>query len=200
MNDQRIPLWTEQKLCIYDEIDSTNTEAKRLADAGAKEGTLIVAGKQTAGRGRRGRSWQDDKENSLLMSLILKPQFKLEKASMITLVQALAVRKGISVYTEKEVLIKWPNDILINKRKAAGILTELHLEKESMKALIIGTGVNVNQDSFEEEIREIATSIFLENGRKEKISTEALRKEINISFEEYYELFLESDFRIFQPF
>lgn len=136
---------------IYkDEIDSTNLEAGRLADE-ISHGTVIVAEKQTAGRGRRGRSWLSKSGENLYFSLLLKPDFAPGLASMLTLVMALAVAEAIDAVYNCNCLIKWPNDIVLHGKKICGILTEMQLEAGRIKHVIVGVGVNVNQTEFAAE-------------------------------------------------
>ena len=114
-------------MIIYkEEIDSTNLEAARLADS-LPHGTVIVADAQTAGRGRRGRNWVSRKGENLYFSLLLKPEFAPEQASMLTLVMALAVAQGMEQVYGCTPQIKWPNDIVVNGRKVCGILTEMQM-------------------------------------------------------------------------
>lgn len=144
------------------ETDSTNEEIKRRAREGASEGVWVVADQQTMGRGRRGRSWESADEGNLYMSLLLRPVFDKESASMVTLVMALSVAKVITEMTGLEAKIKWPNDIVIRGRKAVGILTELILNEEGGYYLVCGVGINVNQRIFPADIAKTATSLLTE--------------------------------------
>ena len=179
-----------EEIIYYDSIDSTNLEAKRRIDQGATDGTLIVAKEQTKGRGRRGRSWQSKAGDSLLMSLILQPDLEPDRASMLTLVQALSVRKAVEKITGKETKIKWPNDILLENKKVCGILTEMFLKPEGGFYVVIGTGVNINQREFPKEIEEIATSMKLAALRKENFQVSQVMEEVCKAFKEYYDKFL----------
>lgn len=165
-------------MIIYkEEIDSTNLEAARLVDS-LPHGTVIAADTQTAGRGRRGRKWVSRKGENLYFSLLLKPEFRADLASMLTLVMALAVAEGIEQIYDCKSQIKWPNDIVVNGRKVCGILTEMQLEATAIKYVIVGVGINVNQMTFEEEGLSHASSLQKETGlckdRKEllKVVTE----------------------------
>ncbi len=176
-------------MIIYkEEIDSTNLEAARLADS-LPHGAVIAADAQTAGRGRRGRSWVSRKGENLYFSLLLKPEFSPEKASMLTLVMALAVAEGIEQMYECEPQIKWPNDIVVHGRKVCGILTEMQLESGRIKCVIVGVGINVNQMTFEEEGLVHASSLQKETGmckdRRELLETVIAR------FMSWYEVFCE---------
>ena len=132
----------------YKEIDSTNLEAARLATGGAAEGTLVVADAQTAGRGRRGRQWESPQGAAIYMSLILRPEAEPERVSGLTLVMALAVVQALEKLGLSGCQIKWPNDIVMNRKKLCGILTELHMENGKVSDVIIGVGINVNQECF----------------------------------------------------
>lgn len=175
---------------FFEETGSTNVEAMRLASEGYPHGTLVVADSQTGGKGRRGRSWHTPKGSSIAMSLILKPELEAEYASMLTLVQAMAVAKAIEEICGLKAQIKWPNDILINEKKVCGILTEMNMEGTRISSIIIGTGINVNQDDFPKEISKIATSLKKESGKVQ--SRENLVKRICELFEEYFEMFMAS--------
>lgn len=182
--------WAAGKVVVFKETGSTNVEAWKLAEQEQPHGTLIVAERQTAGRGRRGRSWYMADDSAIAMSMILKPKLEAEYASMVTLVQAMATAKAIEEICHLKTQIKWPNDILINEKKVCGILTEMKLEKTEILFIIIGTGINVNQENFPEEISDIATSLKIET--KQKQSRTELIKRICELFEIYFEAFLEN--------
>jgi len=170
--------------------DSTNVQANRLAEEGANHGSVIVAEEQTAGRGRRGRNWESPAGKNLYFTLLLKPDFAPDKASMLTLVMALAVRKGLKICL-KEVGIKWPNDLVINGKKICGILTEMTLEQGHIKHVIIGVGINVEEQDFAPELVDKATSVEAECGIR--LRKEMLLAEIMQAFEEYYENFVQNN-------
>jgi BirA family biotin operon repressor/biotin-[acetyl-CoA-carboxylase] ligase len=189
---------TEIKSCIkgnfgreveyHEVIDSTNIRARRLAEEGASSGTLVVSDCQSAGRGRRGRSWVSPSGKNIFMSLILRPDILPASASMITLVAALAVYDGIKNVTGLAVGIKWPNDIVANGKKLCGILTEMSAELEGIHYVVVGIGINVNMEEFPEEVRQRATSLLLETG--EKVRRSRLVAAIMEAFEQYYEEFI----------
>ncbi len=157
-------LQTEQvghNLVFLELVDSTNNEARRQAEKGAGDGTLVVALEQSAGKGRRGRSWVSARGSGVWMSLLLRPDFMPEDASMLTLIAAMAVREGIRQTAGLEGQIKWPNDVVLNGKKVCGILTEMSTEMEWIRYVVIGIGINVNMREFPEEIRETATSLAL---------------------------------------
>lgn len=180
--------WAGREVVFLEETGSTNVEAKRLADQGSVHGTLVVADSQSGGKGRRGRSWHSPKGSAIAMSLILKPELEPEKASMLTLIQAMAVTKALEDICGISPQIKWPNDILVNEKKVCGILTEMNLDKTKISSIIIGCGINVNQDDFPEEIAEIATSLKIETGQIQ--SRAKLIAHICKVFEEYFEEFV----------
>lgn len=157
--------WAGCNVIFYEETGSTNVEAKQLAEQGSVHGTLVVADSQSGGKGRRGRNWHSPKGSAIAMSMILKPELETDKAGMLTLVQAMAVVKALEGICSCKPQIKWPNDILINEKKVCGILTEMNLNKTEIASIIIGCGVNVNQESFPEEISAIATSLKIETGQ-----------------------------------
>lgn len=168
------------------ETDSTNLEAGRLADE-VSHGTVIVAERQTAGRGRRGRSWLSESGENLYFSLLLKPDFAPEQASMLTLVMAQAVAEGIDSMCGCKCQIKWPNDIVLHGKKVCGILTEMQLEAGRIKHVIVGVGVNVNQTEFAGEGLTYAGSLHGELGfwvDKDKLLAEILER-----FRGHYEVF-----------
>lgn len=182
-----------QRVVSYEITDSTNTRAKQLAEEGAVHGTLVVANMQTAGKGRRGRSWQQEEGSVIAMSLLLRPVFSPDKASMLTLLAAHSVAGAIEAVTGLPAAIKWPNDIVINRKKAVGILTEMSLgvEQAAIDYIVIGIGINVNNTAFPEDIRDMATSLYLEKG--ERVSRSVLIAESMRRLEADYEAFLETE-------
>lgn len=169
---------------------STNIRAKELGDLGNPHGTLVVADVQENGKGRRGRAWMAPVPgNNIAMSLLLMPKLALNQASMLTLVAAMAVREGIQNVAEVNTQIKWPNDVIINRKKVCGILTEMTMEERDLQYVIIGIGINVHHKSFEGELADKATSLWMETGRRHIRAK--LVAEIMKSFEKYYEIFIE---------
>ena len=182
--------WAGQKLFVYEETDSTNLQAKRLSEKGMPHGTLTVADRQSAGRGRCGRGWDSPQGCNIYMSLLLRPDFAPDKASMLTLVMAYSVQKAIQSCTGLESQIKWPNDIVLNGKKIVGILTEMDAEMNRISNVIIGVGINVNVEAFPEEIADRATSLQIEAGAE--IQRNLLVAEVMKQFERDYESFLET--------
>lgn len=177
-----------QTIYFYEETDTTNNRARELALEGAPEGTLVVAEKQTAGRGRRGKVWESPLGTGIWMSLVLRPQIAPAEASVLTLLCGLATAEAIEAETGLSAGIKWPNDILINGKKAVGILTEMDCEMSEVHFVIPGIGINVNTASFPPEIADIATSLYLECGKT--VSRRRLVHKVLERLEEHYETFL----------
>jgi BirA family biotin operon repressor/biotin-[acetyl-CoA-carboxylase] ligase len=173
LTEREVPLglMTERlgrNIVYFNSTDSTNTQAARLAHDGAPEGTLVIAETQTAGRGRLGRKWESPPGVNLYFTLILRPNIPPADAPMITLAAAVALIKATRSLYNLPAAIKWPNDMLIDFKKCAGILTEMSAEPERVRHVILGIGVDVNmeRESFPEEIRDISTSIRLEKGMR----------------------------------
>ncbi len=180
--------WAGQCLYVYAETDSTNIRAKQLGETGAPHGTLVLADRQSAGRGRRGRNWESPEGCSVYMSILLRPEFTPDKASMLTLVMAYSVAKALKGCTGLDVQIKWPNDIVINGKKLVGILTEMSTEIDYINHVVVGVGINVNTEIFPEEIADRATSLRNECGYK--IQRSVIVAEVMNQFEQDYEMFL----------
>ncbi len=175
----------------FESIDSTNKKANELACGGCSHGTLVTADAQEAGIGRRGRSWSSEKGTGIYMSMVLRPEIETNKASMLTLVAAMAVEKAIAnVCYKAQPMIKWPNDIVLNKKKICGILTELSLKGTEIDFVVVGIGINVSNTSFPEEIAQTASSLALET--KQEIDRELLISEVWKQFAVYYEQFLQT--------
>ena len=186
------PKWVGCEILYFDSIDSTNTKAQELAEKGYPSGTLVVADKQIAGKGRRGRNWESPSGCGIFMTLMLKPEINPNNASMLTLVSALAVAKALADITGKDAKIKWPNDIVIDGRKVCGILTEMSAQFDYINNIVIGIGINVNNSSFPEEISATASSLRLLSGGKKYRRAEIIEK-IMEYFEKYYSIFLETE-------
>ena len=182
--------WAGGRTVYFDATDSTNIQARRLAEAHAPHGTLVVSDRQDGGKGRRGRSWASPSGVGIWMSLILRPEIAPSSASMLTLAAALAVREGIQEETGLSPLIKWPNDLVLNGKKICGILTEMSTELMEIQYVITGIGINVNQREFPPEIRDTATSLSLEAGRSFRRSS--LIAAILKAFEKDYAAFLKT--------
>lgn len=183
--------WAGQNILFYKETDSTNIQAKQAGEHGAPHGTLVVSETQTAGRGRRGRGWVSSPGGSIYMSLMLRPSFEPDKAPMLTLVMAYSVARALEECLAKargKIQIKWPNDIVLNGKKLVGILTEMSTQIDYINHVVIGVGINVNIESFPEEIKATATSLRMETGisfKRAPLIVETMRQ-----FEKNYEQFV----------
>lgn len=178
-----------RNIVFLQSTDSTNIQAKRLAEEGATHGTLVVADAQTAGRGRKGREWQSPPGKNLYFSLLLREGILPEKAAMLTLVMGLSVQEAIAKHCGVQTAIKWPNDIVLGDKKLSGILTEMYFDEKNAPYVIIGTGVNIKPQEFPAELRDKAT--YLESAGKE-VSVQALLQSIIECFDEKYVLFLKT--------
>lgn len=152
---------------VFQETTSTNDIIEKLARDGVKEGVVVFAEAQTRGRGRLGRKWLSPAKRGLWFSVLLRPDLRPQEATRLTVASATALRRAIARQTGLNPAIKWPNDILVNGKKAAGILTELNAELDRVKYVILGIGVDVNlaPGDFAPELRKQATSLKAEAGR-----------------------------------
>ena len=183
--------WVAKEVLYFDTIDSTNTKAQELAEKGYPSGTLVVADKQESGKGRRGRSWVSPSGTGIFMTLMIKPDINPNNASMLTLVAALAVAKAITSVTGEEAMIKWPNDIVVNGKKVCGILTEMNAQFDYINNIVVGVGINVHNESFPEEISQMASSLMIEAGGK-RFHRAQIIAETMLYFEQYYDTFLKT--------
>jgi len=152
---------------VFRSTGSTNDVAEKLARDGAPEGVVVFAECQIRGRGRLGRAWASPEGLGLWFSVLLRPPLRPQEATRITVAAAVAVRRAIHEETGLPADIKWPNDLLLDSRKVCGILTELHAEPDRIRHLILGVGVDVNQQAkdFPPEVRKLATSLRLQSGK-----------------------------------
>jgi BirA family transcriptional regulator, biotin operon repressor / biotin---[acetyl-CoA-carboxylase] ligase len=172
---------------FYD-LDSTNSFASRLISHGRKipEGTIIIAESQTAGRGRLGRTWHSEREAGIYFSMVLFPKAPPSLAPLFTLGTAVAMHNAVERYSGLDIDIKWPNDLLIGKKKFCGILSEIQAEVDLVKTMVIGVGLNVNHEQLPEEISDRATSLRMASGRIQS------RIEILLEFfEEFENIYME---------
>ncbi len=183
--------WVGQEIIYYDATDSTNVRAKELAEDNYPNGTVVVANHQSAGRGRRGRSWESCRNKGIYMSILLKPDIHQNNASMLTLVTALAINNAIRDVTGQDSYIKWPNDIIIDGKKVCGILTEMSAQFDYINHIVIGIGINVHRQEFSEDVKRIAGTIESTCGKE--IHRAFLIEKILENFEIYYEKFLETE-------
>jgi len=182
----------------FGSIDSTSSEARRLAAAGAGEGTVVIAEAQTSGRGRLGRSWASPPLRNLYLSIVLRPQIAVAEAAPLTLVAGLAVVEAVSDWAP-QAAIKWPNDIVIDGRKVAGILTEMDADEDRVRCVILGIGVNLNAvpEDFPEELRDKATSLRAATGQP--IDRTAFAERLLVCVDARYTLFLAQGFAAIRP-
>lgn len=184
------------RILSYDTIDSTNIRAAKLDEEGYPSGSLVVSEEQTAGKGRRGRSWSSPSGKGIFMSLMIRPEINPNHASMLTLVAALAVSRAISrvlgtKLPENALAIKWPNDIVLNGKKIVGILTEMNAQMDYVNHIVIGIGINVHNTDFPDDIKDTATSLYKESGVR--IKRADLIAAFLDEFEHDYEIFLKTE-------
>src|SRR6185436_7212359 len=159
----------------FDRVASTNDAAKEMAASGAPEGTCVLAGEQTAGRGRLGRSWSSPSGEGLYLSVIVRPAIRAAQSTVLTLASAVAVGETLELDFQVPADIKWPNDVMASGRKICGILVESAIEGDLLQYAVLGIGVNVSQKSFPPDLSQPATSIFLELGHETALE-EVLRR------------------------
>jgi BirA family biotin operon repressor/biotin-[acetyl-CoA-carboxylase] ligase len=183
-----------QRVICVAETGSTNADASRLAEEGAPEGTVVIADSQKQGKGRLGRIWHSPPGSNLYCSLILRPRILPVAATQLTFLSAVAVARAIESVTPLKPSIKWPNDILLNERKVAGLLNEMSAETERVNYVILGIGVNLNicADQFPEDLRHPATSLFIEGGRK--VSRLQFVRALLLALDELYGAYLRDGF------
>lgn len=166
---------------------STNDDAK-AADPLCPDKSLFAAEQQTGGKGRLGRQWVSPMSENIYMSLLLKPDIEPDRLSPITLLAGLAVREAVCDVCMVDAQIKWPNDVLAGGKKICGILAEMVCELDKINCVVLGIGINVNQEVFPPEIEKKATSLKLEGGRK--VDRAVLACAVLERFEHYYDAFL----------
>lgn len=182
--------WLGNTIKYYQVLDSTQTTAHALAKAGAEHGTIVIADTQTMGRGRLGRSWHSANDKGIWLSMIIRPTFTYTEASLITLYTSLAITKTLYKLFNIEAKVKWPNDVYINGKKCAGILTEVHGDRNKLDYLIIGIGINSDKTIYPEEIKDKAIS--LEQVIQYQPNKLEIIEELLIQFEEGYDSFISS--------
>jgi BirA family biotin operon repressor/biotin-[acetyl-CoA-carboxylase] ligase len=166
---------------VFEQTTSTNDVIEMLARDGVKEGAVVFAEAQTKGRGRLGRKWMSPTHKGLWFSILLRPELRPQETTQLTVASATALRRAIKNVTGLSAEIKWPNDLLIGGKKVVGILTEMSAEVDRVRHVILGIGVDVNQDAaeFPAELRKIATSLKIEAGKeisRAELATEILRE------------------------
>lgn len=184
----------------YPLLGSTNTEVRRLAEEGAPGGTVVLADAQSAGQGRRGRSWHSPPGKGIYFSLLLRPPGTSPAAAApVTLAAAVAVARQLREYTGMEVAVKWPNDLLIGQKKIGGILTETRTSRQALLYLVLGIGLNINHraEDFPAELRRRATSLYLESGHT--FERTALFLDLLKALRHCLDFFFKEGFAPFQP-
>lgn len=173
---------------------STNTVACRLADEGAAEGTVVIAEQQSGGKGRMGRQWVSPAGVNLYCSIILRPPILPVAAPQLTFLSVIAVARAVEQLTTLSSRIKWPNDLLINGRKVAGLLNEMSAETDKINYVVLGIGVNLNMTAaqFPQELRHPATSLFLESGGT--VNRTEFTRVLLQEFDRLYAVFLEEGY------
>jgi len=152
---------------VFEQTSSTSDVIEKLARDGAGGGAVVFAESQSSGRGRLGRQWVSPPRKGLWFSVLLRPDIRPQEVMRVMVASGTALRRAIQRVTNLPAGIKWPNDILVNGRKVAGILTELHAELDRVQYLVLGIGVNVNLTvtDFSPAVRKTATSLRIELGR-----------------------------------
>src|SRR2546427_12151017 len=154
-----------KRIYHFVKTDSTNRVALELGHAGEPEGAVVLAEEQTAGRGRAGRMWSSERAAGIYVTLLLRPKLAPVQASLLTMMAGLSAHAAVEAVTGLAVDLKWPNDLIIRGKKGGGILTERHAEPGQGRFVIVGNGLNVNQEKFPGELASIATSLRLETGK-----------------------------------
>lgn len=182
-----------KQIHFFGRIDSTNIAARKLAELGANEGTVVLAESQSKGKGRMGRLWQSPPGN-LYTSIVLRPQISPSSAPQVTLMAALATAKAIDKTIPVKVGVKWPNDILIHGKKVAGILTEMDCEGGNLNFIVLGIGVNINAplNLFPRELLNSITTLREE--AVENISLAQFTRCLYQEIERYYDLWMAKGF------
>ncbi|WP_027339580.1 biotin--[acetyl-CoA-carboxylase] ligase [Halonatronum saccharophilum] len=196
-----------QNIIYYDEVDSTSRVAKEKAQKGDKEGTMVIAEKQSVGKGRLGRDFSSP-QGGLWLSIILRPDLKPMQATRLTYIASLAIAETINKLTKLDARIKWPNDILIGDKKVCGILTEMGGELDRIDHLVVGIGINANFsiEKLDKSLHNKVTTLY--NELEEKVdrvefinllleNLESLYKKVD-SFEELLAKWKECSYTINQ--
>ncbi len=183
-----------QSVISLSETDSTNVQARRLAEEGVLEGTVVVADRQSAGRGRLGRRWESPSGVNLYCSILLRPKIPVQQAPQLTFLSAVAVAETLNKICQLSAKVKWPNDIVVNGAKISGLLNEMSAETEQIHFVILGIGVNLNmlEDQFPDKLKYPATSAFLETGKL--VNRLIFLQEFLQCLDKYYSEFLREGF------
>lgn len=154
-----------KRIYHFFKTDSTNRVAMELGHAGEPEGAVVLAEEQTAGRGRAGHTWLSERATGIYVTLLLRPKLAPVQAPLLTMMAGLSAHAAVEAVTGLVVDLKWPNDLMARGRKVGGILTEMHAEPAQVRFVIMGIGLNVNQEKFAGELAETATSLRMETGK-----------------------------------
>ncbi|MCI5648124.1 MAG: biotin--[acetyl-CoA-carboxylase] ligase [Fusicatenibacter sp.] len=181
--------WAGKTVHFAKEVDSTNEWAKKLGKEGAVHGTLAVAEFQSAGKGRLGRRWTAPPGSSIMMTILVRPDFEPQYAPMLTIVMGLSVAQAAQEMGV-DTSIKWPNDVVVSRKKICGILTEMSMEENKIRYVVIGVGINVNLEELPEELADKGTSLYLETGKK--YDRNMMLASVMEHFEKNYERFVKT--------
>jgi BirA family biotin operon repressor/biotin-[acetyl-CoA-carboxylase] ligase len=186
--------WIGKRIIHKHSTPSTQIIAHQAASEGASHGTVIIADEQTEGKGRMDRHWHSDKGNGIWLSIIVRPEILPYQAPQLTLLTATVLADVLRKFASVTSLIKWPNDILINNRKTAGILTEMQAEQDRIQYVVIGIGINVNQEESDmpKDIAHRATSLKIETNQHWQLRE--LVQHILITFENTYDSYMKNGF------
>jgi BirA family transcriptional regulator, biotin operon repressor / biotin---[acetyl-CoA-carboxylase] ligase len=154
-----------KRIYHFFKTDSTNRVAFELGHAGEPEGTIVLAEEQSAGRGRAGRTWHSERATGIYMTLLLRPKLAPVQAPLLTMMAGLSAHTAVEAVTGLAADLKWPNDLMVRGKKAGGILTEMHAEPGLVRFVVVGIGLNVNQERFAGELASVATSLRQETGK-----------------------------------
>lgn len=172
-------MYIGKEIVYKEQIESTQELAKELAKNDIKSGTLVITDNQTKGKGTKGRRWEASKGKNITMTIILKPNLKIQKLEGLTLKIAEAIKEAIQELCEYTLTIKKPNDLLINGKKICGILTQTSSIGHTVNYILIGIGFDVNEENFNKELQNIATSLKIEYGKdfeREEIIVKIIEK------------------------
>ncbi|GEL07422.1 biotin--[acetyl-CoA-carboxylase] ligase [Salisediminibacterium halotolerans] len=190
-------VWPDAAVEFYSSASSTQTLAHRLLETMTAERGIVIADEQTNGKGRLGRSFSSQKGEGIWVSIVMRPNIPVHQMPQLTLVTATAVCKAVREQTGIELTIKWPNDLLLNGKKCCGILTEVQSDPDQVKSMIVGIGLNVNNNDFPEWLFDKATSLSMETG--ERFDRLQLLSALIHSMETMFSLYEEKGFSVIKP-
>lgn len=166
LREQLRTKWLGREIIYRENINSTNDYAKEKAEQGSREGMIVFADSQSEGRGTNQKKWESPSQTGIWVSFVLKPDLTPMEARGIAILTAYSIVKVLRDQYHIPAMIKWPNDVILNGKKIAGILTEMSADKNQIFYSVVGVGINVNMKEFLGEIRDSATSLLIETGRK----------------------------------